>query len=294
MKFLTLAVAFVAAASSGLAQEFEAASIRANPPRSGGFRFQQDLGSGGPGTTDPGLFRCSACTLATLIAKAYDLRAYQFPASATLADATFEVNARIPEGTTADQFRGMLQQLLRERFGLAIHWDEKPMRGYQLVVAKGGLKLTESAAGHRTAAPPAGGGHSHDGLVNFGGMASFRADHQSSKDLAAMLSDQIGTPVEDRTGLTGQYDVTLRWSPGNLGQSDNHGGGAGGGAWHGAGGGGDHGGSGGHSGGPATAMSGETLFDAIQSQLGLKLVAAEHARAKILIVDRINKVPAAN
>ena len=53
--------------------EFEAASIRVNPPRAG-FHFASDSTTGGTGTADPGMYRCSSCSLATLILKAFDLQ----------------------------------------------------------------------------------------------------------------------------------------------------------------------------------------------------------------------------
>jgi hypothetical protein len=151
VKFLTIAMAaplllpVAQGQTTGAAapKEFEAASIRANPPDTG-FHFAADSGAGGPGTNDPGIFRCTRCTLATLIAKAFDLRAYQFPGKSSLGDSTFEVTAGIPAGATQDEFRVMLQNLLKERFSLAYHFAKKNLKGYRLVVGKGGPKLSES------------------------------------------------------------------------------------------------------------------------------------------------------
>jgi uncharacterized protein (TIGR03435 family) len=142
-----IAVAAPLLLASALAQsatpEFEAASIRTNPPQAG-FHFAADSASGGPGTADPGMFRCSKCTLATLISKAFDLRAYQLPGKASLPDTTFDITAKIPAGATPEDFRAMQQNLLKERFGLRYEFREKSLKGYHLVVAKNGPKLTES------------------------------------------------------------------------------------------------------------------------------------------------------
>src|SRR5579883_1195462 len=197
--------------------EFDAASIKMNPPPTG-FHLPSDSLSGGPGTNDPGMFRCMKCSLATLIVKAYNLQPYQLPDRTSLADDTYDVVAKIPAGATSEDFSQMLQNLLKERFGLASHFQEKKMKGYHLAVAKNGPKLKESTS---DAPPPAsadqhrwGGGdsHSHSGALVFGSSASFRAANQSTADLVRMLSDQLGLPVDDETGLTGKYDISLRWS----------------------------------------------------------------------------------
>ncbi len=302
---LTLALALTPLAFSQIAKvEFEAASIRVNPPRTG-FRFTTDQGTGGPGSSNPGMFRCSSCTLATLIAKALDLQGYQFPGKASLGDNTFEVMARIPAGATPDDFREMLGNLLKDRFGLEFHFKEKTVRGYHLVVSKSGPKLKESMGEVPSPAPEAGGqhgagqgqNHAHTGLVAFGGTASFRGDHQTIDALVRILADQLSVPVDDRTGLAGKYDIALNWS--GTGVNNGAHGAGGGGGDHGPGGwNGDHGGGGGGAaaGGAARPVdgSGPTLFDALQSQLGLRLVPSEQTVARILVVDHVEPLPTSN
>src|ERR1035438_8050278 len=120
--------------------EFEVASIKTNAPQPG-FHFAADAATGGPGTADPGMFRCSKCSLATLIVKAFNLQPYEFPGRTSLTDNTYEILAKIPTRTTGEEFSAMLQNLLKERFGLAWHFQEKKMKGYHLVIAKDGPKL---------------------------------------------------------------------------------------------------------------------------------------------------------
>ncbi len=274
--------------------EFDAASIRPSEP--GGFDFGSGTGTGGPGTSDPGMYRCTRCTLATLIAKAFNLQDYQLPGRTSLSGNKFEVMAKIPAGTTPADFQVMLQNLLKERFALTGHFTEKSLRGYHLTVAKGGSKLQESTGSARPAANPdqhggfgrggaQGGDHGHTGVINFGGNARYRAEGQTTADLARILADQIGVPVDDQTGLTGKYNIALSWS-GTANSNDNHQGGPGG-AGH-----GDHGG--GAPGGASTPDSGPTIFDALQSQLGLRLVRADQTTARIFIIDHVNPQPTAN
>lgn len=284
------------------APEFDAASIRVTEP--GGFQFGSGASMGGPGTGDPGLYRCSRCTLATLISKAYDLQNYQLPGRTSLPGTTFEVMARVPAGTSDEAFHLMLQNLLKDRFGLAGHFSEKALRGYHLVVGKNGSKLQESTGGARPAASAPqhggfggqgggpGGDHGHTGVIAFGGNARYRADNQTVADLARVLSDQVGLPVDDQTGLKGKYDISLNWN----GSSQDSSRGAGpGGEGH-----GDHGGGGGPGGAPGGARresgdtSGPALLDAVQAQLGLRLVRADQATARIFNIDHVQQLPTAN
>ena len=210
---------------------------------------------------------------------------YQFPGRTAVSDNTYEVAARIPSGTTEEQFSGMLQGLLKERFGLAWHFQEKKMKGYRLVIAKDGPKLKESSG----AAVPAGAGqhsfgqgegHNHSGPMVFGTSATYRATNRTTAELARMLSDQIGFPVDDETGLKGKYDISLRWSGNEAANGGNHG----------------DGGHAGHEGGggPSGDASGPTLFDALGQQLGLRLVSAEQAVARLFVIDKVAQRPTEN
>jgi uncharacterized protein (TIGR03435 family) len=271
---------------------FEVASIKVNPPQSG-FHFAADAVSGGPGTADPGMFGCSRCSLASLILKAFNLQPYQFPGRTSLADSTYEVQARIPAGATPEEFSAMLQNLLHDRFGLTWHFQEKTMKGYRLVVAKNGPKLAESTGASLPPAPDShrygqGESHNHTGPVVFGASASYRAAGQTAADLARVLSDQIGLPVADETGLSARYDISLRWSGATAAA---HAGNHADGAWSGGAG---HAGHDGDPSGPAADPSGPTLFDALQQQLGLKLVPAEQAPARLFVIDRVAQRPTEN
>jgi uncharacterized protein (TIGR03435 family) len=273
-----LAVGFAQPAERRAKPEFDVASIKVNPPKTG-FHFAQSTGT--PDWSSPGMFRCADCTLATLISAAFELKGYQFPGKSSLGNDTFEVAAKYPSGTNREDLPVMLQNLLKDRFGLTYHFKEKSMKGYQLVVAKNGPKLKESPDGARPAAEApnrpwngngdghGGGqsaGHKHDGLVNMFGSASYRANGKTMAELAQIVSEQLGVPVDDQTKLAGKYDIALTWTSSNTQSSTNHSDDS---AGH-----GDHGGSGAAGSGARRDESGPTLFEALQSQLGLKLVAS--------------------
>ena len=131
--------------------------------------------------------------------------------------------------------------------------------------------------------------HNHSGAVVFGSSASYRAADQTTAGLARVLSDQIGLPVDDETALQGKYDISLRWSGAVASNASNHTGGP----FSGGGGHTGHDGGGGAS-VLATDPYGPTLFDALQQQLGLRLVPAEQALARLFVIDRVAQRPTDN
>jgi uncharacterized protein (TIGR03435 family) len=110
-----------------------------------------------------------------------------------------EAKAEDPSKTTQAQIQQMLQQLLADRFKLKLHREDKEVSGSLLVVAENGLKLKKAADTDR---PPVGG---RPGDMIFRGA--------SMDVLAELLSGMMGRPVQDKTGLAGQYTFTLKWAP---------------------------------------------------------------------------------
>jgi uncharacterized protein (TIGR03435 family) len=96
----------------------------------------------------------------------------------------------------------MLQNLLADRFDLAIRHETKVMPTYELVVAKGGPKLSKPDS--RT--EPEGWTFSQGGRVT--------GHKVSMKNLAERLTREIGRPVVDMTGVQETFDFTLEYSHG--------------------------------------------------------------------------------
>jgi len=278
--------------------EFEVASIRPSAPSTGHFPAPATA-KGGPGTATPTIFRCSNCTLAFLVAKAFALERYQFPGQSALPAGTYDVAANVPPAVTQAQFEQMLQNLLIDRFGLGYHFDSKQVQGYELVVAKNGPKLKESTgqAIAATAETPRSEGnwhgtgeHSRPGLMVFFGKAQYRGTGETTADVARMIATQLARPVEDKTGLPGKYDIALNWADDGSHAASHAPLQGGPGAGHGDRGEVSHT----EAGAQGDAADVETLPGALQSQLGLKLVEAKKVMAKIFVVDRIAKTPAGN
>jgi uncharacterized protein (TIGR03435 family) len=128
----------------------------------------------------------------------------------------------------------MLQELLADRFKIKVHHEIKQVSIYALVIAKGGPKLNESKSDDITKASI----DASDGKIIVRGMPLIF--------VLRMLTQELGRPVLDRTGLNGNYDFTLKWTPdqeqlpsgSNIAASD---------------------------------TSGPSIFTAVQEQLGLKL-----------------------
>jgi uncharacterized protein (TIGR03435 family) len=104
--------------------------------------------------------------------------------------------------------RTMMQAMLADRCKLAVHRGTKEVAVYSLVIGKGGPKLKAAVPGdpHPGATPIPGGG---EFLANDGtGKAAFY--DAPVRALAVVLSNLAERPVEDKTGLTGLYDMTFR------------------------------------------------------------------------------------
>ncbi len=234
---------------------FEVASVKpATPP-------EQKLGSGirrvpGPRVPDPSLFLCGSCTLTGLIGSAFQLQEFLISGPEWLESERFDVTARVPPGTTAEQLRQMQQSLLEDRFHLTSHHEAKDLSRFELVVAKGGPKLKPSAG-----APAPGDGREPGANITGNGLAQAKYSDLSMDDLAVILSRLVHQPVTNSTALNGRFDFTLMWDMQAPPQA-----------------------------GPEAYPD---IFGALSSQLGLKL---EQKKGLVdrLIVDHIDKVPTGN
>jgi uncharacterized protein (TIGR03435 family) len=93
-------------------------------------------------------------------------------------------------------------RLLAERFKLLTHIEKRESPTYALVVAKGGAKLS----------PP-----TTDTRAGMTGRTGRIEGHLTGVNVAlSMLEDyltqELGRPVQDQTGLKGRYDFKLDWS----------------------------------------------------------------------------------
>jgi uncharacterized protein (TIGR03435 family) len=278
---------------------FEVASVKptapSDVPRSrSGVAYSRM--TGGPGTNSPGQFTCSYMPLKGLILSAYGLKVYRLFGPPSISGDRYDIAAKIPPGATKEQVNLMLQDLLARRFGLVVHWEKRDLPVYELVVAKGGLKLKEPEK--PPSGEPARSERSADGrpatvkeyvdkdgfqvlppgvprMVYSGlnGNARISARMQTVADLLGVVEHELDRPVVDKTGLAEAYDFNLFFAPERARAVSTD---------------------------PATAGvldaasdAAPTLFAAFERQLGLKLE-PEKRPFSVLVVDKVNRTPTEN
>jgi uncharacterized protein (TIGR03435 family) len=165
----------------------------------------------------------------------------------------------------------MMRALLADRFKLVIHHEMRNTPIYALVIAKTDRQLGEQLhpsstdcaalaadARARGATPPA----TVNGRVSCGmntNNGSLEANAVTMAVFARRISTIAGRTVVDNTGLTGNFDLMLRWTPdASLGAD-----------------------------GPTVANNdGPTFFTAVQEQLGLKLE-SQRGSVEFLVIDSV-------
>jgi uncharacterized protein (TIGR03435 family) len=301
LPILLLASGFALAQSESGPTAFEVASVKPAEPPAAGRRFTPL--DGGPGTKSPTRLTGTA-SMKSLLMRAYGVKNYQISGPAWMETELYDIAAKIPPGATKEQVAVMVQNLLTERFHLAVHRETKELPMYALLVGKNGPKLKESdAAAAAEDEKAAAEGALPRPRVTMGadGFPQIPADakmpgsfaltlaggeftrtklfarHQTMEELADLIGGYVNRPVKNLTELQGQYDFTLAFESEPLplavaarptGASPD-------------------------AAPPAPAEPGPTIFAAIQEQLGLRLE-QRRGPVEMLIVDRLEKVPTEN
>jgi len=224
-------------AQNGTAAEpqFEVASVKPSAPGSRGSTIYNPTRE---------RFAIASITTKSLIAYAYDVRDFQVSGGPSwIVSEEYDIVAK-PEGEASNErVLAMARGLLAERFNLRLRHESKEMPVLALVVSKGGLKLQHSVG---TGGPEVRGGRGR--LV---------ARKVTMELLAAQLAGRVlARPVIDRTGIAGEFDVNLEWTP------------------------------------DESKDLGPSVFTALQEQLGLKLEKQKGA-VDVLVVEHVDR-PSAN
>ncbi len=284
---LIAGVAFLACAAFGQAADglvFEVASVKPSPPVKPGDRVYFGPARGGPGTPDPGQITWTYARFLDLLMTAYDVKNYQISGPGWLSDERYDVVAKLPAGATKEQVRAMWQSLLAERFGLVVHHESREFQVDELVIAKGGSKVKESAedADALLAGKPPelkDGNISGPGMIVTimpgpnGATAHAYAKSVPISRLTGTVGNVVNRPVLDKTGLTGTYDFTLEFAISMPGAPPPV--------------------PGGQAPGDIAGDPGPNIDAALQQQLGLRLVDSR-AKLDVIVVDKAEKVPSAN
>jgi uncharacterized protein (TIGR03435 family) len=238
------------AQSSAAQPEFEVASVKRNL-----------LGSR-PWLAPPvsGRFTATNVTLRMLIRVGWPQKVSGGP-SWVLTDG-YDVSAVAPEpNVSRDEFRLMMQNLLKDRFALKVHTETHEAQVYVLLPAKNGLKLPDAKP-----EPCIYGwkGQDPDPQAGCAGMnvtpESIVDEKVSMQWFASVLAGVLGRPVLDKTGFTGSFKVLLEFAPVAPGRDAD-----------------------------STKPS---LFTALEEQLGLRLESRKGAE-EVLVIDHVER-PSAN
>ena len=246
--------------------------------------------------TGPDRVRYVGIGLKDVMMIAYGLKEYQVIGPDWLNMTDMDMEGTMGAGTTQEQLRVMLQNLLADRFKLTFHWGTKELPTYSILVGRSGPKMSMSAdpSSADSALPPrvegqlkldadgfpiSQGAHRDGvGTVRINGRSQLRAQRATMQDLANELSSklQLGMSVADETGLKAKYDFTLKFAtPGWNGRFIDI---------------------------PEFGISASAyeameplpeLAAALQSQLGLKLE-QKRAPVDVFVVERLEKTPTAN
>lgn len=216
----------------------------------------------GLGIGPEGGLRISNYSVIRMLEYAYSVRDYQIlGAPGWVSSATYDIvftpeKAETPLGpdpalstkmALQNRNKQRLQAVLRDRFGLVLRAETHELPVYLLTQAKSGAKLTVHPEGEP--------GHGY--RMNDSGYRHMEAVGITMKTLADSLSRILGRPVNDGSGLTGQYDFKLEWAP-DPGSSPEH----------------------------PDDPTGPSIFTALAEQLGLRVTSTKGS-VQVYVIEKV-------
>jgi uncharacterized protein (TIGR03435 family) len=306
----SVAVAPAAVSQNQIAprEAFEVESIRQRSAAGGGpgrggspFVSGQPPACGGSLQIDPRLFRATNISVFELIAIAYDkqcdfaeespepeagglmggpewIRSARYDIEARRSEDASDFTSR-PHGggpglqhTPGPKLRRMVQTMLADRFGLTLRREMREMAAYDLVVPRGGMKLSPQKDS-RGFTSYVGGAGLYEAINNginprpeYGGqiVGAVSATGATMSDLAAQLTRLTGRPVVNRTSVEGVFTYEFFFAPAqwrawkrNPNETRPH-------------------------------LKSPSLFMVLEDELGLKLEEARRP-VEVLVVDRVER-----
>jgi uncharacterized protein (TIGR03435 family) len=235
-----------AALGQASAPSFDVASIKPN------HEVRAREGPGPPQLdaihVEPNGVTMRGVSLMSCIRWAFEVSAAQVSGPEWLRSEHFDIAAKAAGPGSDAELRRMFQGLLADRFKLAFHRETKQMAVYNLLEAKGGIKCKSEEGGGETV------------LTGRGGIATIQRANISL--IADLLSDVVGQPVINRTGLKGRFTCTADPRPYAPDPSQ-----------------------------PIDAVS--MIMTLLQEQFGLKLEAKKEP-VEMVVIDHVEKTPTAN
>jgi uncharacterized protein (TIGR03435 family) len=261
-----------AAAAAKAPDPSSPASAGEPPPAAAALRFEAADVHPSPHVSEPWMdgphlegdrYILFQAPMADLIANAYKIDAANVQGGPSWLEYNrYDIDAKTAPATSGADQRLMLRALLAERFQLAVHNGTASVPAYVLKLGKDKPKMKPSDGSGDAKCdwvpPPSGSAP----------QMAFSCHHETMEQLVDLLRNTRGggylndrEPIVDDTGLKDEFDFDLKWTP-----------------------------SGGRDRAGAAAVS---IFDAIEAQLGLKLV-QETAPRPVLLVDAVDETPLPN
>jgi uncharacterized protein (TIGR03435 family) len=270
-----------------VAQQFEVASVKPckDAPQGGGIT--------GRGNSTPGRFNVNCRSVLSVIQEAYLRYAggranpswvLNVPVEGVppwIRTEKFDFDAKAERGASIELMSGpMMQALLEDRFKLKVHRETREVPVYELTVAKGGAKLPKFQEGSCVTVDFAKTPLTPDSkycrtIGTFKGAEMTIAAQGMTLEEFSNLFLKMDRPVIDKTGMEGRFDFQLQYAPDEstpeffrhtpqgMAGSD-------------------------PLGRAASDPLGPSIFDAVQRQLGLRLVRAR-GPAQFLVIDHVER-----
>jgi uncharacterized protein (TIGR03435 family) len=173
-----------------VATVFEVASVKVNnsgPEAANGF------------FPTPGRLRAMNTTLQQLIQAAYHINTGRlFGTTAWMESDRFDIDAEAAGNSSFEEDLVMLRGLLADRFQLRFHREVRQINTQALVVAKGGPKIHASKDQDQKERVNIRVTEISGVAIPFGHFVSI-------------LAAQLGYPITNQTGLSGKYDLALKY-----------------------------------------------------------------------------------
>jgi uncharacterized protein (TIGR03435 family) len=262
--------------------EFEVADIKPTPPGEN---------PGGGGLMPGGRIELRGLPLKTLIQIAWNINnpdEMLVGAPKFLDSAKFDIIAKASSITSGpagaqqidiDALRLMFQALLIDRFKMKVHYEDRPVSGYELTAGK--PKLQKADPANRTGCHEGPGADGKDPRIATPVLSRLLTCQnmtiaQLAEQLPNLANGYVHTPILDSTGLTDPYDITLSFSAINVLQN----------------------------GAPAQQSAdgqasasdpsgGISLPDAMNKQLGIRMEMKKRAM-QVLVIDHVEEKPTEN
>jgi len=148
-------------------------------------------------------FSLLGVSLSFLLSFSFDVQPANFiDAPHGLDNAVFDVQVKSADGTslTYEALKPRMQQMMEQRFCLKAHKGTEEVAGYELVIAKGGAKVTPGNALLERGS----------GYIKPNELSATNIDMGA---FASMLASPAGRPVQDQTGLQGKYTIKVQFEP---------------------------------------------------------------------------------